>query len=81
MMTGIVRSRQNFARSSDSYSVEMCLTVLTVLCTTNTSAPASSAILPYCAAFCGMEDTAASIPASLIWRTRMAMSSSCTGSW
>src|SRR5213076_1330519 len=37
-------------KSSDLYCAEICRTVETVLCTTKTSAPASSAILPNSAA-------------------------------
>src|SRR5881398_2403929 len=51
-------SRQNFARSSDLYSDEICCTVETVLCTTKTSAPASWAMAPNSAARCGIDRTA-----------------------
>src|SRR5215471_16864746 len=74
-ITGMRISRQNFSRSSDLYSDEMWRTVETVLCTTKTSAPASWAVLPNSAARWGIELTAATTPASLIWRTRAAIRS------
>ena len=61
-ITGMRISAQNFARSSERYSVEMWRTVETVLCTTKISAPASCAMRPKLSARCGIELTATGTP-------------------
>ena len=57
MTIGIRLLRQNEARSSDLYSLEMCFTVETVDWTKKTSAPASCAMAANRSAFCGMDET------------------------
>ena len=79
MMIGIFEALVKAGRSSDLYSVATWRTVLTVDWTTKTSAPASWAMAAYRSAFCGIEETAATTPASFSWRMRREISSSLIG--